>query len=203
MYDLYLIVSEPKTKVCTMSKAHPPELKKFMDKRIHLRINGSRQVYRSKYHTLIIAFILWKRYECNNYCLRVYLSLCRWREPCVGSTHSWTSCSAMPLSSRRQEVKILLVSNGNNARGWCSTQYYIAGMIVVRGNSVVMLEARDRIWKQYQDIVCAFSPNICSVVIFHFVFVIVIFLVKPVTRYFQLQNDQMHCKISLQGISSY
>ena len=28
----------------TMSKAHPPELKKFMDKRIHLRINGSRQV---------------------------------------------------------------------------------------------------------------------------------------------------------------
>ena len=159
--------------------------------------------YRSKYHTLIIAFILWKRYKCNNYCLRVYLSLCRWREPCVGSTHSWTSCSAMPLSSRRQEVKILLVSNGNNARGWCSTQYYIAGMIVVRGNSVVMLEARDRIWKQYQDIVCAFSPNICSVVIFHFVFVIVIFLVKPVTRYFQLQNDQMHCKISLQGISSY
>ena len=27
-----------------MSKAHPPELKKFMDKKIHLRINGSRQV---------------------------------------------------------------------------------------------------------------------------------------------------------------
>jgi len=27
-----------------MSKAHPPELKKFMDKRIHLRINGGRQV---------------------------------------------------------------------------------------------------------------------------------------------------------------
>ena len=27
-----------------MSKAHPPELKKFMDKKISLRINGSRQV---------------------------------------------------------------------------------------------------------------------------------------------------------------
>jgi hypothetical protein len=27
-----------------MSKAHPPELKKFMDKRIHLRINGGREV---------------------------------------------------------------------------------------------------------------------------------------------------------------
>ena len=27
-----------------MSKAHPPELKKFMDKRIFLRINGGRQV---------------------------------------------------------------------------------------------------------------------------------------------------------------
>lgn len=199
MYDLYLIVSEPKTKVCTMSKAHPPELKKFMDKRIHLRINGSRQV---RYHTPTIAFIFMAKFlTCNN----CYLCVCRLREPCVGSTHSWTSCSAMPLSSRRQEVKIRLVSNGNNARGWCAspTQYYIAGMIVVRGNSVVMLEARDRIWKQYQDIVCAFSPNISSVVIFHFVFVNVIFLVKPVTRYFQLQNDQMHCKISLQGISSY
>ena len=27
-----------------MSKAHPPELKKFMDKRVHLRINGGREV---------------------------------------------------------------------------------------------------------------------------------------------------------------
>merc|ERR1719352_415542 len=27
-----------------MSKAHPPELKKFMDKRVHLRINGGRDV---------------------------------------------------------------------------------------------------------------------------------------------------------------
>ena len=27
-----------------MSKAHPPELKKFMDKWIHLRINGGREV---------------------------------------------------------------------------------------------------------------------------------------------------------------
>ena len=31
-------------KVSKMSKAHPPELKKFMDKKISLRINGSRQV---------------------------------------------------------------------------------------------------------------------------------------------------------------
>ena len=31
-----------------MSKAHPPELKKFMDKKIHLRINGSRQVFCKK-----------------------------------------------------------------------------------------------------------------------------------------------------------
>ena len=38
------IFSDHKAKPAKMSKAHPPELKKFMDKRIHLRINGSRQV---------------------------------------------------------------------------------------------------------------------------------------------------------------
>ena len=27
-----------------MSKAHPPELKKYMDKKIHLKINGGRAV---------------------------------------------------------------------------------------------------------------------------------------------------------------
>lgn len=27
-----------------MSKAHPPELKKFMDKKVHLRMNGGRAV---------------------------------------------------------------------------------------------------------------------------------------------------------------
>ncbi|ESN94138.1 hypothetical protein HELRODRAFT_87801 [Helobdella robusta] len=27
-----------------MSKAHPPELKKFMDKRLQLRLNGSRLI---------------------------------------------------------------------------------------------------------------------------------------------------------------
>ena len=53
-----LLCSDPKHELCSqscfdfrftkkapiMSKAHPPELKKFMDKKISLRINGSRQV---------------------------------------------------------------------------------------------------------------------------------------------------------------
>ena len=39
----YILISEKKLPL-TMSKAHPPELKKFMDKKISLRINGSRQV---------------------------------------------------------------------------------------------------------------------------------------------------------------
>merc|ERR1712049_2024 len=30
--------------VSNMSKAHPPELKKYMDKKIHLKINGGRAV---------------------------------------------------------------------------------------------------------------------------------------------------------------
>ena len=55
-----------------MSKAHPPELKKFMDKRIHLRINGSRQVRCSVTH--------FEGFSIN--------CLSRLREPSVGLIHS-------------------------------------------------------------------------------------------------------------------
>jgi len=76
-----------------MSKAHPPELKKFMDKRIHIRINGSRQV-------------------------------------------EGTLCGFDPFMNLVLSEAIEFTKQG--------TQNAI-GMIVVRGNSVVMLEAKDRI----------------------------------------------------------
>jgi len=76
-----------------MSKAHPPELKKFMDKRIHLRINGSRQV-------------------------------------------EGTLCGFDPFMNLVLSDAIDFPKAGGQNK---------IGMIVVRGNSVVMLEARDRI----------------------------------------------------------
>jgi len=76
-----------------MSKAHPPELKKFMDKKIHIRINGSRQV-------------------------------------------EGTLCGFDPFMNLVLSEAIEFTKQG--------TQNAI-GMIVVRGNSVVMLEAKDRI----------------------------------------------------------
>merc|ERR1712059_170264 len=76
-----------------MSKAHPPELKKFMDKRIHLRMNGGRQV-------------------------------------------EGTLCGFDPFMNLVLDDSIEFTKQGQQNR---------IGMVVIRGNSVVMLEARDRI----------------------------------------------------------
>jgi len=77
-----------------MSKAHPPELKKFMDKKISLRINGSRQV-------------------------------------------EGILCGFDPFMN--------LVLDDATEFNKDGTPKNKIGQIVVRGNSVVMLEARDRL----------------------------------------------------------
>ncbi|KAL0276774.1 UNVERIFIED_CONTAM: hypothetical protein PYX00_004273 [Menopon gallinae] len=76
-----------------MSKAHPPELKKFMDKKLSLKLNGGRQV---------------------NGILRGF----------------------DPFMNLVIDESIEICKNGvhNNI-----------GMVVIRGNSVVMLEALDRV----------------------------------------------------------
>ena len=76
-----------------MSKAHPPELKKFMDKRINLRINGGRQV-----EGVLRGFDPFMNIVLDN---------------------------SIEYTKQGHQKEI--------------------GMVVIRGNSVVMLEARDRI----------------------------------------------------------
>ena len=76
-----------------MSKAHPPELKKFMDKKIHLKINGGRAVE----------------------------GILRGFDPFMNLVLDETIEFAK--TGEKKEI----------------------GMVVVRGNSVVMLEAKDRI----------------------------------------------------------
>ena len=76
-----------------MSKAHPPELKKFMDKKIHLKINGGRAVE----------------------------GILRGFDPFMNLVLDET----IEFSKTGEKKEI--------------------GMVVVRGNSVVMLEAKDRI----------------------------------------------------------
>ena len=76
-----------------MSKAHPPELKKFMDKKIHLKINGGRAVE----------------------------GILRGFDPFMNLVLDETIEFAK--TGERKEI----------------------GMVVMRGNSVVMLEAKDRI----------------------------------------------------------
>jgi len=76
-----------------MSKANPPELKKFMDKRVNLRINGGRNV--------------------------------------EGTLCGFDPFMNLVLDNTTEFTK----QGGRND----------IGMVVIRGNSVVMIEAKDRI----------------------------------------------------------
>jgi small nuclear ribonucleoprotein G len=76
-----------------MSKAHPPELKKFMDKKISLRINGGRQV-----EVVLTGFDPFMNLVLDN---------------------------AVEITKQNVRNQV--------------------GMVVIRGNSVVMLEAKDRL----------------------------------------------------------
>ncbi|KPM08875.1 LysM and hypothetical peptidoglycan-binding domain-containing protein 2 [Sarcoptes scabiei] len=76
-----------------MSRAHPPELKKYMDKRLSLKLNGNRQIS----------------------------GILRGFDPFMNLVID----EAVEINKRNQQVPI--------------------GMVVVRGNSVVLLEALDRI----------------------------------------------------------
>ncbi|CAH1375061.1 LSM domain containing protein [Asbolus verrucosus] len=76
-----------------MSKAHPPELKKFMDKKLCLKLNGGRQV--------------------------------------VGILRGFDPFMNLVVDESIEECRD---GKKNNI-----------GMVVIRGNSIVMLEALDRI----------------------------------------------------------
>jgi len=76
-----------------MSKAHPPELKKYMDKQVCLKLNGGRQV--------------------------------------EGTLRGFDPFMNLVVDAT---VEVRKTGERNNI-----------GMVVVRGNSVVMLEAMERI----------------------------------------------------------
>ena len=112
-----------------MSKAHPPELKKFMDKRIHLRINGSRQVrakFISKGFSIKLSF-------------QVEGTLCGF-DPFMNLVLS--DAIDFPKAGGQNKIGKLAFRVYEDH---VSKLFSFSGMIVVRGNSVVMLEARDRI----------------------------------------------------------
>jgi len=76
-----------------MSKAHPPELKKFMDKKLALQINGGRQI----------------------------TGILRGYDPFMN----------------------LVIDEGVEKKK--TGEMHQVGMVVIRGNSIIMLEALDRI----------------------------------------------------------
>ncbi|XP_002742321.1 small nuclear ribonucleoprotein G-like [Saccoglossus kowalevskii] len=76
-----------------MSKAHPPELKKFMDKKLSLKLNGGRQV--------------------------------------TGVLRGYDPFMNLVMDESVEEI-----SGGEKHQ---------IGMVVIRGNSIIMLEALDRV----------------------------------------------------------
>uniref|UniRef100_A0A8C5NWH6 Small nuclear ribonucleoprotein G n=1 Tax=Jaculus jaculus TaxID=51337 RepID=A0A8C5NWH6_JACJA len=78
-----------------MSKAHTPELKKFMDKKLSLRLNGSRHVQR--------------------------ILILRGFDPFMNLVIN--ECVEMATSGQQNNI----------------------GMVVIRGNSIIMLEALERV----------------------------------------------------------
>ncbi|XP_056641856.1 probable small nuclear ribonucleoprotein G [Diorhabda carinulata] len=76
-----------------MSKAHPPELRKFMDKRLTLKLNGGRQV--------------------------------------TGILRGFDPFMNLVVDESFEEFK--------------DKSKVSIGMVVIRGNSIIMLEALDRI----------------------------------------------------------
>ncbi|XP_064602982.1 small nuclear ribonucleoprotein G-like [Liolophura sinensis] len=76
-----------------MSKAHPPELKKYMDKRLNLKLNGGRQV--------------------------------------CGVLRGFDPFMNLVMDECMEETK--------------QGEKHSIGMVVVRGNSIVLLESLDRV----------------------------------------------------------
>ncbi|XP_041476746.1 small nuclear ribonucleoprotein G-like [Lytechinus pictus] len=76
-----------------MSKAHPPELKKFMDKRLSLKLNGNRRV--------------------------------------TGVLRGFDPFMNLVIDEATEDIS--------------ATQKNDIGMVVVRGNSIILLEALDRV----------------------------------------------------------
>lgn len=76
-----------------MSKAHPPELKKYMDKKLSLKVNGNRTV--------------------------------------VGTLRGFDPFMNLVIDEAVEETKT-------------GEQNHI-GMVVVRGNSIVLLQAQERV----------------------------------------------------------
>ena len=80
-------------RVAIMSKAHPPELKKFMDKKLSLKLNGGRYVQ----------------------------GILRGFDPFMNLVMD--ECVEMATSGQQNNI----------------------GMVVIRGNSIIMLEALERV----------------------------------------------------------
>ncbi|KAF8768110.1 small nuclear ribonucleoprotein G-like [Argiope bruennichi] len=76
-----------------MSKAQPPELKRYMDKKLHLKLNGGRRI--------------------------------------VGILRGFDPFMNLVIDEAMEKTK----DGGQNA----------IGMIVIRGNSIVLLEALERV----------------------------------------------------------
>ena len=106
-----------------MSKAHPPELKKFMDKKLSIKVNGGEflDFYEFQIEVLIDHFEF-EKFEFENMILgRKVEGMLRGFDPFMN----------------------LVIDDAIEYRKDSSS--HTMGMCVIRGNSVLMIEALERI----------------------------------------------------------
>uniref|UniRef100_G3MKA9 Small nuclear ribonucleoprotein G n=1 Tax=Amblyomma maculatum TaxID=34609 RepID=G3MKA9_AMBMU len=98
-----------------MSKAHPPELKKYMDKKLSLRLNGSR----------VITGIL------------------RGFDPFMNLVLDETVEETK--GGEKHNIGMVVSSFDAPSCGFDCDHFFAFHLQVVRGNSIVLLESQDRI----------------------------------------------------------
>ena len=128
-----------------MSKAHPPELRKFMDKKLSIKVNGGKFYHATDddaYLWLIIfrpkswrhASRIWSIHELGHWwCYRVPKGKFQ-------TTFYHVTKTRWPWFFDHQVARLKLKKKDSSS--------HTMGMCVIRGNSVLMIEALERIWNQ-------------------------------------------------------
>ena len=141
-----------------MSKAHPPELRKFMDKKLSIKVNGGKlyQATDDAYLWLINfrpkswrhASRIWSIHELGHWwCYRVPKG--KFQTTFI----TWPRPGDLRFLTTRWHVW-----NWNKK----DSSSHTMGMCVIRGNSVLMIEALERIWNQKATPVMVFENSSCS-----------------------------------------
>ena len=123
-----------------MSKTHPPELKKFMDKEMELKLNGNRRVSGVlRGFDPFMNMVIEVRSEIFHH-VRTSEGICD-----SSRNHSSVEFSSFSAASTQYARCLTFVMLQDAIEIQKSGDQTRLGMVVIRGNSVVIMEPKERI----------------------------------------------------------